>query len=72
MVNTAKTNDIKPKQISTAATQRQSLSVTGSNKIDTIYRNINIVDSIVYNNYTKLYYNIYNNIIDTKLDILNT
>lgn len=72
MVNTAKANDIKPKQISTAATQRQSLSVTGSNKIDTVYRDINIVDSIVYNSYTKLYYNIYNNIIDTKLDILNT
>ena len=72
VINTAKDNGIKPKQISTAATQRQTLSVTGSNKIDTIYRDINIVDSIVYNNYTKLYYNIYNNIIDTKLDILNT
>lgn len=68
----AKENNIKPKQITTAATQKQTLGVTGSNKIDTVYKDINIVDSIIYNNYTKLYYNIYNNIIDTKLDIQNT
>lgn len=72
IVNTAKENKIKTKEITAAATQRQSLSVTGSNKIDTIYKDVNIVDSIIYNNYTKLYYNIYNNIIETKLDILNT
>lgn len=72
IVEVAKENNIKPKQITTAATQKQTLDVTGSNKIDTVYKDINIVDSIIYNNYTKLYYNIYNNIIDTKLDIQNT
>ena len=72
IVEVAKENNIKTKQIATAATQKQTLDVTGSNKIDTVYKDINIVDSIIYNNYTKLYYNIYNNIIDTKLDIQNT
>ena len=72
IVEVAKENNIKTKQITTAATQKQTLDVTGSNKIDTVYKDINIVDSIIYNNYTKLYYNIYNNIIDTKLDIQNT
>ena len=65
LVSTAKDNDIKTKQISTAATQKQTLSVTGSNKIDTIYKYNNIVDSIVYNRYTKLYYNIYKDTIHT-------
>lgn len=72
LVSTAKDNNIKTKQISTAATQKQTLSVTGSNKIDTIYKYNNIVDSIVYNRYTKLYYNIYKDTIHTQLDISNT
>lgn len=48
------------------------MDVTGSNKIDTVYKYVDIVDSIIYNNYTKLYYNIHNSVIDTKLDIQNT
>lgn len=72
LVSTAKDNNIKTKHISTAATQKQTLSVTGSNKIDTIYKYNNIVDSIVYNRYTKLYYNIYKDTIHTQLDISNT
>ncbi len=72
IVEVAKENGVKPKQITTAATQKQTLDVTGSNKIDTVYKYVDIVDSIIYNNYTKLYYNIHNSVIDTKLDIQNT
>lgn len=73
--STANKNNIKSKDIITAATQTQELNVSSIKstegmvyvKNDTIY-----TDSILYNNLTKIYYSIGNDSIDIKLDIKNT
>lgn len=66
----AKENKVKPKQIKTAATQTQIIDVTSENETK-IHTDSIVSDSIIYNIYTKLYYNIYNNNISTNLQIQN-
>ena len=66
----AKENNVKPKQIKTAATQTQIIDVTSENETK-IHTDSIVSDSIIYNIYTKLYYNIYNNNISTNLQIQN-
>ena len=69
-------NKIKPKQVNTAATQTQTLSVNGDKGVngdltqllkDTVYS-----DSILYNNLTKVYYTISKDSVHIKLDLQNT
>lgn len=67
---------IKPKQISTAATQKQLLNVNGSKGVggnlieilkDTVY-----TDSIQYNDLTKVYYTIGTDTVNIGIDVENT
>lgn len=69
-----KANKIKPKQVTSAATQTQTLDVTQSKSTegkievkDSIY-----IDSIYYNNLTKVYYTIKKDSIDIRLKLDNT
>ena len=67
--------NIKPKQIQTAATQTQHLSVIGTKEVhdiievlkDTVY-----TDSIKYNDKTTVHYSIGTDSINIKLDVNNT
>lgn len=70
MVETASKNNIKPKEIKTAATQTQTLLVN-SKEPTNIYVEKEYNDSIIYNKYTKLYYTIYKDTLSTILDIKN-
>lgn len=76
LVETAKQNDIKPKEINVAATQSQVLDVTGSKgvrgDIITILKDSTYKDSIDYNNLTKVYYTIGKDTIDIRLTLENT
>lgn len=70
-----KANDIKPKEVTTAATQTQTLLVSAGKGVggyievlkDTIY-----TDSLQYNDLTKVYYSIGNDSINMTLDVKNT
>lgn len=68
--------DIKKKNVSTAATQTQSVLVNKSKGVrgQVIVNNKDSVltDSIKYNNLTKVFYTISKDSIDIKLDIRNT
>lgn len=70
LVEIANKYNIKSKEIKTAATQTQTLLVNSKEPtqihVDSIYN-----DSIIYNNYTKLYYTIYKDTLSTILDIKN-
>ncbi len=83
----AKVHDIKPKNINTAATQLQFMSVKGSKEVngdlsnilaDTIYITKDSIvyktysDSIQYNKYTKAYYTISKDSVNINLDIRNS
>ena len=82
-----KENGIKSKNVSTIATQGQSINVYGSKGVggqvilpkdtiitrDTIYIQDRILkDSILFNNLTKVYYTINNDSIRMRLDIRNS
>ena len=72
LVKSANDKNIKTKQISTAATQTQTISVTSENKIDIpLVKDTIITDSIIYNIYTRLYYTIQKDSIRTKLNVSN-
>lgn len=72
LVKLANDKNIKTKQISTAATQTQTISVTNENKIDIpLVKDTIITDSIIYNIYTRLYYTIQKDSIRTKLNVSN-
>lgn len=68
--------DIKKKNVSTAATQTQSVLVTKSKGVggQVIVNNKDsiLTDSIKYNDLTKVFYTISKDSIDIKLDIRNT
>lgn len=67
-----KDNNINVKHVSTTETQHQSIVVSKSqNKNIPLAKDTVISDSIIYNIYTRLYYNIYKDSISTKLDIHN-
>ena len=80
-------NDIKSKNVSTIATQGQSINVYGSKGVggqvilpkdtiitkDTVYIQDRIIkDSIIFNNLTKAYYKINSDSIQIRLDIHNS
>ena len=80
-------NDIKAKNVNTIATQGQSIDVYGSKGVggqvilprdtiitkDTVYVQDRILkDSILFNNLTKVHYNIDNDSIRIRLDIHNS
>ena len=72
LVKSANDKNIKTKQISTAATQTQTISVTSENKRDIpLVKDTIITDSIIYNIYTRLYYTIQKDSIHTKLNVSN-
>lgn len=72
LVKSANDKNIKTKQISTAATQTQTISVTSENKTDIpLVKDTIITDSIIYNIYTRLYYTIQKDSIRTKLNVSN-
>ena len=72
LVKSANDKNIKTKQISTAATQTQTISVTSENKTDIpLVKDTIITDSIIYNIYTRLYYTIQKDSIHTKLNVSN-
>ena len=81
-----KENNIKAKNVSTAATQGQSINVYGSKGVggqvilpkdtiitkDTVYiQDRHITDSILFNDLTKVYYNIDKDSIRMRVDIRN-
>lgn len=72
----AKKNNIKPKQIETAATQTQTLLVNGGKGVEgdltTILKDTTYTDSIQYNNLTKVYYTIGKDIVNVGIDLKNT
>ena len=72
----AKSNKIKPSEINTAATQTQTLLVNGGKGVegnlieilkDTVY-----IDSIQYNDLTKVYYTIGKDTVNIGIDLKNT
>lgn len=67
---TIKDNKIKPKEIDMVATGTQNLIVKSKEPIkiyiDTLYQ-----DSIIYNKYTKLYYTLHKDTLNTILNIKN-
>lgn len=72
----AKQNNIKTKEISTAATQKQILDVTQSKGVGgdimTILKDSTYNDSIQYNNLTKVYYNIGKDSVNIRIKLDNT
>ena len=72
----ARKNNIKTKEISMAATQKQLLDVTQSKgvggNIITILKDSTYKDSIQYNNLTKVYYSIGTDSVNIALDVKNT
>lgn len=72
----AKENNIKPKEISTAATQKQILDVTQSKGVGgdiiTIIKDSTYKDSIQYNDLTKVYYNIGKDSVKVRIKLDNT
>lgn len=71
-----KANKIKPKEITTAATQTQLLDVSTSKgvrgDIISILRDTIYTDTIQYNDLTKVYYSIGKDSIDMRIDLKNT
>lgn len=71
----AKENDIKPKEIKTAATQKQTIDVTSSKGVGgdiiTILKDTTYQDSIEYNNLTKVYYTIGRDTVNVRLKLDN-
>lgn len=76
VVDVAKKYDIKPKEIRTAATQKQSIDVTSSKGVGgdiiTILKDTTYQDSIEYNNLTKVFYTIGKDTINIRLKLDNT
>ena len=72
----ARKNNIKTKEISMAATQKQLLDVTQSKgvggNIITILKDSTYKDSIQYNNLTKVYYNIGKDSVAIRIKLDNT
>lgn len=72
----SKAANIKPKQIKTAATQTQTLSVIGKKEVDRdiieILKDTIYTDSIKYNDLTTVHYSIGTDTVSVKLDIKNT
>ena len=72
----AKKNNIKPKQIETAATQTQTLLVNGGKGVEgdltVILKDTVYTDSIQYNDLTKVYYSIGKDSVNIGLDLKNT
>lgn len=68
--------NIKPKQINTAATQTQTLSVIGKKEVDKdiieILKDTIYTDSIKYNDLTTVHYSIGTDTVSIQLDIKNT
>lgn len=75
LIETAKQNDVKPKEINVAATQTQVTDVTGSKGVGgdiiTILKDSTYQDSINYNDLTKVYYTIGKDTIDIRLRLEN-
>ena len=65
---------IKPKQLRTAATQNQVINVIGSKGVrgDILIKDTIYIDSIKYNDLTKVYYTIGKDTVSIGLDIKNT
>jgi len=67
---------IKPKQLSTAATQTQLIDVKGGKGVvgdlTTILKDSIYTDSINYNDLTKVYYTIGKDTVDIAINIKNT
>lgn len=76
MDSVAKKNNIKPKQIETAATQTQTLLVNGGKGVEgdltVILKDTVYTDSIQYNDLTKVYYSIGKDSVNIGLDLKNT
>lgn len=72
----AKSNKIKPKEINTAATQKQTLLVNGSKGVRgdlvEILKDTTYTDSIQYNNLTKVHYTIGSDTVSIGIDLQNT
>ena len=72
----AKENKIKPSQITTAATQTQSLVVNGGKGVEgdltQILKDTTYTDSIQYNDLTKVYYTIGKDTVNVGIDLQNT
>ena len=72
----AKKNNIKPKQIETAATQTQTLLVNGGKGVEgqlkEILKDTTYTDSIQYNDLTKVYYTIGNDTVSVGIKLSNT
>lgn len=76
LAKTAEKNKIKPKEIRTAATQKQSIDVTSSKGVGgdiiTILKDTTYQDSIAYNDLTKVYYTIGKDTVNVRLKLDNT
>lgn len=72
----AKENKIKSSQITTAATQTQSLVVNGGKGVEgdlvQILKDTTYTDSIQYNDLTKVYYTIGKDTVNVGIDLQNT
>lgn len=75
-METAKQNNVKPKEIRVAATQTQVTDVTGSKGVGgdiiTILKDTTYQDSIDYNKLTKVYYTIGKDTVSVRLKLENT
>lgn len=76
LVDTAKENDINPKEINTAATQKQVVDVTSSKGVGgdiiTILKDTTYQDSIQYNDLTSVHYTIGKDTVSVRLKLDNT
>ena len=72
----AKSNKIKPKEINTAATQKQTLDVNEGKEVEgqlrEILKDTTYTDSIQYNDLTKVHYTIGNDTVWVGIELENT
>ena len=72
----AKNNKIKPKEINTAATQKQTLDVNEGKEVEgqlrEILKDTTYTDSIQYNDLTKVRYTIGNDTVWVGIELENT